>query len=212
MIAGGHTVKDIRLAPITETQRCRCFVCAIPEAIVLPSASARTAPSARTPATQARTRFGEAARATSAAPTYFPVISVQGQTYFDGGLECNNLAVEVIKEARAEFPTPVSTTPWSAVGLGGKSCWTRMAIYITLSLASCSARPTPRLGIRKCSKMTLSKMWGRFTFGSRGFGARGGRSCGCREVGRYREVGISVSRFRPGKKLIESCAARLAAK
>ena len=196
MIAGGHTVKNIRLAPIIETQRCRCFVCAIPRGHRTAERIRSYAPLTRTPATQARTRFGEAARATSVAPTYFLAISVQGQTYFDGGLECNNLAVEVIKEARAEFPTLVST-PWSAVGLGGKSCWTRMAIYITLSLASCSARPTPRLGIRKCSKMTLSKMWERFTFGSRGFGARGGRSCGCREVGRYREVGTPVSRFRP---------------
>jgi hypothetical protein len=106
MIAGGHTVKDIRLAPIIETQRCRCFVCAIPRGHRTAKRIRSYAPLTRTPATQTRTRFGEAARATSAAPTYFPAISVQGQTYFDGGLECNNLIVEVIKRLALNFPPP----------------------------------------------------------------------------------------------------------
>lgn len=46
----------------------------------------------------------QAGRATSAAPTYFPAISIHGRKYFDGGLHSNNPVLEVIDEAQTEFP------------------------------------------------------------------------------------------------------------
>jgi hypothetical protein len=41
----------------------------------------------------------EAARATSAAPVYFPPMEINGQRYFDGGMRRNNPIIEVIREA-----------------------------------------------------------------------------------------------------------------
>jgi predicted acylesterase/phospholipase RssA len=41
----------------------------------------------------------EAARATSAAPVYFPPMEINGQEDFDGGLKRNNPILEVIREA-----------------------------------------------------------------------------------------------------------------
>jgi predicted acylesterase/phospholipase RssA len=40
----------------------------------------------------------EVARATSAAPVYFPPMQINGQKYFDGGLKRNNPILEVIRE------------------------------------------------------------------------------------------------------------------
>lgn len=104
MLAGGHTVENLRLASTVEFQKCRCFVCAVPKGHHTAERirSYRSIdPDARDSSTYT---IWEAARATSAAPMYFPSITVQGQTYFDGGLDCNNPVMEVIKEARLEFP------------------------------------------------------------------------------------------------------------
>ena len=104
MIAGGFTVENLQLAPALEPHKSRCFVCAVPKG----QHSAERIRSYRSINQNARDTskytIWEAARATSAAPLYFSAIEVQGQTYYDGGLACNNPVVEVIKEARTEFP------------------------------------------------------------------------------------------------------------
>lgn len=104
MLAGRHTVETLRLATTVELQKCRCFVCAVPKGHHTAERirSYRSIdPNARDSSTYT---IWEGARATSAAPMYFPTITVHGQTYFDGGLDCNNPVIEVIKEARLEFP------------------------------------------------------------------------------------------------------------
>ncbi|KAF4338524.1 hypothetical protein FBEOM_7563 [Fusarium beomiforme] len=58
----------------------------------------------RTSGPPERFKIWEAARATSAAPMYFPHIEAGGVSYFDGGLESNNPVIEVIEEAKQEFP------------------------------------------------------------------------------------------------------------
>lgn len=104
MLAGRHTIENIRLASTVELQKCRSFVCAVPKghhAAERIRSYRSINPDYRDTSTYT---IWEAARATSAAPMYFPTITVQGQTYFDGGLDCNNPVIEVIKEARLEFP------------------------------------------------------------------------------------------------------------
>lgn len=104
MLAGRHTVENLRLASSVEVQRSRCFVCAVPKG----HHTAERIRSYRSIDPEARDTstytIWETARATSAAPMYFPTVTVQGQTYFDGGLDCNNPVIEVINEARREFP------------------------------------------------------------------------------------------------------------
>lgn len=104
MLAGRQTVENLRLASTVEFQKCRCFVCAVPKGYH----NAERIRSYRSIDLNARDTckytIWEAALATSAAPMYFPAITVEGQTYFDGGLDCNNPVVEVIKEARLEIP------------------------------------------------------------------------------------------------------------
>ena len=46
----------------------------------------------------------EAARATSAAPTYFPPIEIDGDLYVDGGIGYNNPTEEAIREAHRIWP------------------------------------------------------------------------------------------------------------
>src|SRR5436190_12860203 len=46
----------------------------------------------------------EAARATSAAPTYFPEMHIDGNLYVDGGIGYNNPSEEAIREARRIWP------------------------------------------------------------------------------------------------------------
>lgn len=46
----------------------------------------------------------QACRATSAAPLYFPNMTINGRTYWDGGLKSNNPIMEVIDESLLEFP------------------------------------------------------------------------------------------------------------
>ena len=46
----------------------------------------------------------EAAHATSAAPLYFPAITIQGAEYYDGGLDSDNPVIEVVEETHQQFP------------------------------------------------------------------------------------------------------------
>src|SRR5579859_4272797 len=50
--------------------------------------------------TEIECTISEAARATSAAPTYFPEMEIDGDLYVDGGIGYNNPADEAIREAR----------------------------------------------------------------------------------------------------------------
>ena len=104
MLTLGFTVEDLRLAPALVPNKGRCFVCAVPKG----QHTAHRLRSYRSIDDDARDTnvytIWEAARATSAAPLYFPPLDVRGQTYYDGALHCNNPVIEVIKEARTEFP------------------------------------------------------------------------------------------------------------
>ena len=103
---GGYEVEEVRLAS-TQPQKPCCFVCAVPDKQrkVERIRSYRSIDPAALD-TSSYTIW-EAARATSAAPLYFPAIKVHGRNYFDGGLDSNNPVVEVIEEARQEFPGAV---------------------------------------------------------------------------------------------------------
>jgi len=46
----------------------------------------------------------EAVRATSAAPTFFPRIVIDGEPYVDGSMGCNNPVQQVLREAKLLFP------------------------------------------------------------------------------------------------------------
>ena len=46
----------------------------------------------------------EAVRATSAAPTFFKRIVIDGEPYVDGGMGCNNPVQQVLQEAELVFP------------------------------------------------------------------------------------------------------------
>jgi predicted acylesterase/phospholipase RssA len=48
----------------------------------------------------------QACRATSAAPLYFPVMEIDNQEYFDGGLKSNNPILEAVEEAILELHNP----------------------------------------------------------------------------------------------------------
>ncbi|KAL6716623.1 hypothetical protein ACLMJK_006191 [Lecanora helva] len=113
---GGFQIEDLRFASIKPQRTC-CFVCAVPakQRKVERLRSYRSIdPSARNTGSYT---IWEAARATSAAPLYFPPIKVQGNEYFDGGLDSNNPVVEVIEEARQEFPGALIETVVS-IGTG----------------------------------------------------------------------------------------------
>lgn len=49
-------------------------------------------------------KIWEAVRATSAAPTFFDPIHINGEEYVDGGLGCNNPCKEVYEEAQRLWP------------------------------------------------------------------------------------------------------------
>ena len=55
----------------------------------------------------------EAARATSAAPTYFPEMEIDGNFYVDGGIGYNNPGDEAVREEHRDesdpHPTPLTT-------------------------------------------------------------------------------------------------------
>ena len=116
LVKGGYNIEDIRLAS-TKPQRSSCFVCAVPN-------NQRKAERLRSyrsvdPIARDTSSFTiwEAARATSAAPLYFPKLEVHGTEYFDGGLDSNNPVVEIIEEAHQEFPGMIIDTVVS-IGTG----------------------------------------------------------------------------------------------
>ncbi|MCJ1380766.1 hypothetical protein MMC17_003875 [Xylographa soralifera] len=105
----GDDVEDLRFAS-TKPQKSGCLVCAVPakQRRVEHIRSYRSiGPEARDTSNY---KTWQAARATSAAPLYFPAIKVHGTDYFDGGLDSNNPAVEVIEEACREYPEAVIDT------------------------------------------------------------------------------------------------------
>lgn len=113
----GCTVEDLTL--ITDMKSATyCFVCAVPkyeEKVKRIRSYEPLDQQANAPAE--RFKIWEAARATSAAPMYFPHIEAGGVSYFDGGLESNNPVIEVIEEAKQEFPDDKISTVIS-VGTG----------------------------------------------------------------------------------------------
>ena len=60
----------------------------------------------------------EAARATSAAPVYFPPMEINGQTYFDGGMKRNNPVIEVIRETHLLYGEHVPFRIVLSIGTG----------------------------------------------------------------------------------------------
>ncbi|KAF5984859.1 calcium-independent phospholipase [Fusarium bulbicola] len=113
----GCTVEDLTL--ITDMKSATySFVCAVPKYEEKVKRIRSYEPlDQRTNAPAERFKIWEAARATSAAPMYFPHIEAGGVSYFDGGLESNNPVIEVIEEAKQEFPDDKISTVIS-VGTG----------------------------------------------------------------------------------------------
>ncbi|KAF4480196.1 patatin-like phospholipase domain containing protein [Fusarium agapanthi] len=113
----GCTVEDLTL--ITDMKSATySFVCAVPKYEEKMKRIRSYEPlGQRTNAPAERFKIWEAARATSAAPMYFPHIEAGGVSYFDGGLESNNPVIEVIEEAKQEFPDDKISTVIS-VGTG----------------------------------------------------------------------------------------------
>ncbi|KAF5693953.1 calcium-independent phospholipase [Fusarium denticulatum] len=113
----GCTVEDLTL--ITDMKSSTySFVCAVPKYEEKVKRIRSYEPlDQQTNAPAERFKIWEAARATSAAPMYFPHIEAGGVSYFDGGLESNNPVIEVIEEAKQEFPDDKISTVIS-VGTG----------------------------------------------------------------------------------------------
>ncbi|KAI7768795.1 hypothetical protein LZL87_000342 [Fusarium oxysporum] len=113
----GCTVEDLTL--ITDMKSATySFVCAVPKYEEKVKRIRSYEPlDQQTNAPAERFKIWEAARATSAAPMYFPHIETGGVSYFDGGLESNNPVIEVIEEAKQEFPDDKISTVIS-VGTG----------------------------------------------------------------------------------------------
>lgn len=113
----GCTVEDLTL--ITDMKSATySFVCAVPKYEEKVRRIRSYEPlDQQTNAPAERFKIWEAARATSAAPMYFPHIEAGGVSYFDGGLESNNPVIEVIEEAKQEFPDDKISTVIS-VGTG----------------------------------------------------------------------------------------------
>ncbi|KAF5550931.1 calcium-independent phospholipase [Fusarium napiforme] len=113
----GCTVEDLTL--ITDMKSATySFVCAVPKYEEKVKRIRSYEPlDQQINAPAERFKIWEAARATSAAPMYFPHIEAGGVSYFDGGLESNNPVIEVIEEAKQEFPDDKISTVIS-VGTG----------------------------------------------------------------------------------------------
>lgn len=92
----GIKIEDAPLAT-TNNNNSRCFVCALVE-------GGHGCDRLRSYAVSAGAggpfcTIWQAARATSAAPLYFPPITINCRKYFDGGMHSNNPILEVVKEA-----------------------------------------------------------------------------------------------------------------
>ena len=97
----GISVSDAPLKARQSTGS-RCFVCALVE-------GQRNSDRLRSYAVSTGVggpdcTIWEAGRATSAAPIYFPPITIAGRRYFDGGMHSNNPILEVVREATQENP------------------------------------------------------------------------------------------------------------
>ena len=97
---------ELMLDPSNQSSKGKAFVCAVPANSMAYPRRFRTYP-VRTLAS-ANCRIWEAARATTAAPTFFKRIAIgeEGQAkeeFIDGGLGCNNPANQVLEEARNIF-------------------------------------------------------------------------------------------------------------
>jgi predicted acylesterase/phospholipase RssA len=95
----------------------RCFVCALPD-------SKRQCDRLRTyiPAGDDEPpalKIWEVGRATSAAPLYFPPITICGTKYFDGGMQSNNPILEATREANKEYSTK-SVAAMVSIGTGSR--------------------------------------------------------------------------------------------
>jgi predicted acylesterase/phospholipase RssA len=105
MQAAGLFAEDVRLVP-PEGQKARCFVCAVSERNHKAERIRSYLPRKRDGHSERDTasyKIWQAARATSAAPIYFPAIEIDSHMYFDGGLDCNNPILELVDEAQNEF-------------------------------------------------------------------------------------------------------------
>lgn len=97
---------ELMLDPSHQPRKGKAFVCAVPANSMAYPRRFRTYP-VRTLAS-ANCRIWEAARATTAAPTFFKRIAIgeEGQAkeeFIDGGLGCNNPTTQVLEEARNIF-------------------------------------------------------------------------------------------------------------
>lgn len=114
----GLTAKDVRLVS-PRAQISRCMVCAICEGQHQAARIRSYLPRKRGNRDTSSYKIWEAARATSAAPIYFPAIEIGNNRYFDGGLNCNNPVLEVVDEAKDEFPgSPIDTIISVGTGQG----------------------------------------------------------------------------------------------
>lgn len=100
----GLPLQDALLIPHSHPTPSRIFVCAVPSgAHKTQRLRSYRSLNPTAPNTSSYTIW-QAARATSAAPMYFPRTHIGSQTFFDGGLDSNNPVIETIEEARDEFP------------------------------------------------------------------------------------------------------------
>jgi predicted acylesterase/phospholipase RssA len=97
---------ELMLDPSYQSRKGRAFVCAVPANSMAYPRRFRTYPVRALASTNCK--IWEAARATTAAPTFFKRIAIgeEGQAkeeFIDGGLGCNNPASQVLEEARNIF-------------------------------------------------------------------------------------------------------------
>ena len=212
MLAGRHTVENLRLASTVELQKCWCFVCAVPKghhAAERIRSYRSIDPNARDTSTYT---IWEAACATSAAPMYFPTITVQGQTYFDSGLDCNNPVIEVIKEARHEMPGSRISTIVS-IGTGSAKVYEPEPYLHNIFLSFVERATNTEARHQEVLKddafddvrAGYFRFQGKFDLGE----------IDLADAERLDEIERLATRYissEEGRKAIESCAARLASK
>jgi predicted acylesterase/phospholipase RssA len=112
---------ELMLDPSHQSRKGKAFVCAVPANSMAHPRRFRTYP-VRALAS-ANCRIWEAARATTAAPTFFKRIAIgeEGQAkeeFIDGGLGCNNPATQVLEEARNVFGNNRSIRCLISIGTG----------------------------------------------------------------------------------------------
>jgi hypothetical protein len=98
VLAKAGATRETRLFDETPDQHCRTFV--IAKRYVALDSPAVLLRSYEVDGTELQCTILEAARATSAAPTYFPEMKIGCDCYVDGGIGSNNPAHEAVHEAR----------------------------------------------------------------------------------------------------------------